>query len=150
MPHAIVEETGLEGADRTVPPPAGFVGVDGGLGPDALGPGERVPPPPPPPPPPPQLPVRLHAGMETPKKVTNIAPVYPAVARVARVQGVVILDAIIDAQGAVTSVRVLRSIALLDQAAVEAVRQWRFTPARLNGVAVPVIMTVTIRFTLDR
>jgi protein TonB len=62
----------------------------------------------------------------------------------------VILEAIIDEGGAVKSVNVLRSIPLLDAAALEAVRQWRFTPARLNGEAVPVVMTVTVRFTLDR
>jgi periplasmic protein TonB len=65
------------------------------------------------------------------------------------VEGVVILEAVIDAQGRVASVRVLRSIALLDQAAVEAVRKWRFTPAFLNDEPVPVVMTVTVDFTLQ-
>jgi protein TonB len=48
----------------------------------------------------------------------------------------------------VVNVKVLRSVPLLDQAAVDAVRQWEFTPTRLNGVAMPVVMTVTVRFTL--
>ena len=60
-----------------------------------------------------------------------------------------ILEAVIDAQGRVASVRVLRSIALLDQAAVDAVRQWRFTPALLNAEPVPVVMTVTVNFKLQ-
>ena len=64
-------------------------------------------------------------------------------------EGVVILEAVIDADGSVTSVKVLRSIPLLDDAAVKAVRGWRFTPARLNGQAVPVVMTVTVNFTLQ-
>jgi protein TonB len=86
--------------------------------------------------------------MITPAKVVDVAPIYPAIARTARVQGVVILEAVLDAQGRVASVHVLRSIPLLDQAAVDAVQQWRFTPARLNGEAVPVVMTVTVNFTL--
>ena len=65
----------------------------------------------------------------------------------AGVQGIVILEALIEQDGSVGDVRVLRSIALLDQAAVEAVRQWRFTPTLLNGQPVEVLMTVTVNFT---
>jgi protein TonB len=61
---------------------------------------------------------------------------------------VVILEAVLDAQGRVSTVHVLRSIPLLDQAAVDAVEQWRFTPALLNNEPVPVVMTVTVNFTL--
>jgi protein TonB len=102
-------------------------------------------------PPPPQAapPVRLHSGMKAPVKTTDVAPIYPAIAQGARVQGVVILEAVLDAAGRVQSVGVLRSIPLLDQAAVDAVRQWRFTPALLNGEAVAVVMTVTVNFTLQ-
>jgi protein TonB len=82
-------------------------------------------------------------------KIFDVAPVYPAIARTARVQGVVILEAVLDAKGRVESVRVLRSIPLLDQAAVDAVQQWRFTPALLNSQAVPVVMTVTVNFRLQ-
>ncbi len=60
-----------------------------------------------------------------------------------------ILDVIIDDHGTVTSTRVLKSVALLDQAAIDAVRQWRFTPARLNGEAIPIVMTVTVSFRLQ-
>jgi protein TonB len=66
------------------------------------------------------------------------------------VQGVVILQATIDSRGNVEAATVLRSIALLDQAALDAVRQWKFTPTLLNGMAVPVIMTVTVNFELSR
>ena len=86
--------------------------------------------------------------MRVPVKTVHVAPVFPSIARSAQVQGVVILEAVLDASGRVESVRVLRSIPLLDQAAVEAVRQWRFTPALLNGEPVPVVMTVTVNFTL--
>jgi protein TonB len=65
------------------------------------------------------------------------------------VQGVVILEAVIGEDGTVQNVRVLRSKPLLDDAAVEAVRQWRFTPTLLNGQPVPVVMTVTVAFTLN-
>ena len=82
-------------------------------------------------------------------KIVDVAPVYPAIARTAHVQGVVILEAVLDARGGSRSVRVLRSIPLLDQAAVDAVQQWRFTPALLNGEPVPVVMTVTVNFTLQ-
>ena len=87
--------------------------------------------------------------MQPPRKVVDVRPLYPALAQSARKEGVVILEAVIDARGHVESVRVLRSIPLLDQAAVEAVRQWVFTPTLLNGVPVPVVMTVTVNFTLQ-
>jgi periplasmic protein TonB len=105
--------------------------------------------PPPPPPPPVQGPIHLHSGIRAPQKIVDVAPVYPAFAQQARKEGVVILETVIDAHGGVESVRVQRSVALLDQAAVDAVRQWRFTPALLNGQAVPVVMTVTVNFTLQ-
>ncbi len=97
----------------------------------------------------PTAPIRLHSGMAAPRKVHDVMPIYPAMARTARVQGVVILEAVIDVSGRVESARVLRSIALLDVAALEAVRQWRFDPARLNGQPVPVVMTVTVNFALQ-
>jgi protein TonB len=77
-----------------------------------------------------------------------VPPDYPAIARAARVQGAVILEAVLDERGKVDRVRVLRSIPLLDEAALGAVRQWRYTPTLLNGVPVPVLMTITVHFTL--
>jgi protein TonB len=111
-----------------------------------------VAPPPPPPPGPaaPSQPVRLHEGIDAPRKVKDVTPLYPALARSAGAQGVVILEAIIDIQGNVVSTRILRSIPLLDEAAVNAVQQWKYTPARLNGEPVPVVVTVTVNFTLGR
>jgi protein TonB len=104
---------------------------------------------PPPPPVEPRPPIRVHAGMQAPKKIADVTPVYPSIAQTVRVEGVVILEAVIDARGNVTSVEVLRSIPLLDRAAIDAVRQWRYTPALLNGQAVPVVVTVTVRFQLQ-
>ncbi len=105
--------------------------------------------PPPPPPPPPAAPVRVGGNIKQPTKVKNVPPVYPPIAQSARVQGVVIIEAVIGPNGRVQDARVLRSIPLLDQAALDAVKQWEFTPTLLNGVPVPVIMTVTVNFTLQ-
>jgi protein TonB len=115
--------------------PGGVVGgIVGGL-PDA--------------PPPPVQAVRVGGQIKEPKKLKNVNPVYPDIARQARVQGVVILECTISPQGKVTEVKVLRGIPLLDQAATDAVRQWVYTPTLLNGVPVPVIMTVTVNFKLS-
>ena len=93
--------------------------------------------------------MRVGGNIKTPTKVKDVKPQYPPIAQSARVQGVVIIEATIGADGCVQNARVLRSIPLLDQAALEAVKQWQFTPTLLNGVPVPVIMTVTVQFTLQ-
>ena len=115
--------------------------------------------PPPPPPPgapaaqgssaPGDAPVRVGGNIKAPEKIRNVPPVYPADAQAAGIQGVVIIEATIDRGGRVQNAKVLRSIPMLDQAAVEAVTQWEFTPTLLEGVPVPVIMTVTVNFTLQ-
>lgn len=94
-------------------------------------------------------PVRVGGDVKEPKKIKHVAPVYPDAALSARVQGVVILEAIIDPNGNVSDARVLRSIPILDQAALDAVMQWQFTPTLLNGNPVSVIMTVTVNFSLN-
>ena len=130
------------------PPPTDSAPVDGGivsLGNCNCAVAETIPGPPPPPPAP--IP-RVGGNISPPRKISDIAPVYPGIARAARVEGVVILEAVIGEDGSVSDVRVLRSIPLLDAAAMEAVRQWRFTPTLLNGKAVPVVMTVTVAFKL--
>jgi protein TonB len=109
-----------------------------------------VAPPPPPPQPVVQEPVRAGAGVKTPVKVRDVQPVYPAIAQAARVEGVVIIEATIGIDGRLINARVLRGVPLLDQAALDAVRQWEFTPSLLNGKPVPVIMTVTVQFKLTR
>ena len=109
---------------------------------------------PPPPPrvvaaPPPAPVVRPGGNIRPPQKVHHVAPAYPSIAQSARVSGVVILEALIAEDGSVREVKVLRSVPLLDASAMEAVRQWRFTPTLLNGVPVQVIMTVTVNFNLN-
>jgi periplasmic protein TonB len=141
------------------PPPAREDAIDGGAPP---GPGVEAgqsvliglsasgPLPTPPPLPVEVKPVRVGGVIREPRKLLHVAPLYPDIARQSRIQGTVIMEAILDATGKVESVRVLRSEPLLDEAAVRAVRQWRYTPTELNGVPVPVLMTITIRFSLDR
>jgi TonB family protein len=91
---------------------------------------------------------RVGGDIHPPRKVKDVPPVYPAEALNAKVQGVVLLDATVDATGAVSDVKVLRSILLLDQAALDAVKQWEYEPTLLNGQPVPVVLTVTVNFTL--
>jgi periplasmic protein TonB len=115
-----------------------------------------APPPPPPPPPPADAAaapwatgaVRVGGAILPPTKTKHVSPDYPALAQSAKIQGVVIIEALIGANGKVTNARLLRSIPLLDQAALDAVMQWEFTPTRLNGEPVPVLMTMTVQFTL--
>jgi TonB family protein len=84
-----------------------------------------------------------------PEKIADAAPTYPDVARWARDEGLVVLEAIIEKDGRVhPSVRVVRSVPSLDQAAIDAVRRWRFSPPRVNGEAIPMKMTVRINFSL--
>jgi protein TonB len=101
-----------------------------------------------PPPPSPAAPVRLWAGIREPRKVVDVQPVYPEMARVAKIEGLVIIEATIGLDGTVQDARVLRSRPMLDEAALAAVRQWRYTPTLLNGSPVRVIITVTVNFTL--
>ena len=91
-------------------------------------------------------PARVGGKVREATRTVYVEPVYPEIARRAGVSGVVILEAVIDPNGNVTDVRVLRSIALLDEAAMDAVRQWKYEPTLLNGVPVPIVMTVTVRF----
>src|SRR5688500_2510177 len=95
-----------------------------------------------------QAPVRVGGNIKAPAKVKDVRPVYPNVAQSAKIQGVVIFEVTIAEDGRVVRACVLRSIPELDDAAVEAVNQWEFAPTLLNGVAVPVVMTVTVNFTL--
>ncbi len=97
----------------------------------------------------PQGAVRVGGNIRPPTKIYDVRPIMPEAAKTARVQGVVVLEVVINVDGAVENTRVVRSIPLLDEAALDAVRQWRFTPTLMNGQAVPVIMTVTVQFSLN-
>jgi protein TonB len=98
---------------------------------------------------PPSDALKVGGVIKTPKKLVNVSPRYPHDALQAKVQGEVVLDVVVDANGVPTDVQVSQSVPMLDAAAIEAVRQWRYEPTLMNGVAVPVVMTVTLGFTLD-
>jgi len=91
--------------------------------------------------------IRVGGAVRMPAKTKDVKPVMPQAAIDARVQGVVIMEIVVDESGAVADARVLRSIPLLDAAALEAVKQWQFQPTELEGRPVPVIVTVTVQFT---
>jgi TonB family protein len=94
-------------------------------------------------------PLRVGGNIRTPIKVTDARPVYPPIAQSARIQGTVMLEALIDDQGNLVNARVVRSIPLLDAAALDAVGKWKYTPADLDGRLVAVVMTVTVNFVLQ-
>ncbi len=93
-------------------------------------------------------PLRVGGNISEPKKIVDVKPAYPQAAQEAKVSGIVILEITLDTTGGVRDAKVLRSQPLLDQAALDAVRQWRFTPTLLNGAPQEVIMTVTVNFSL--
>lgn len=93
----------------------------------------------------------LRAGVDVkaPRKIKDVKPVYPAVALPTRAQGAVLIEAVIGRDGKVRNAKILHSVPLLDQAALDAVSQWEYEPSMLNGVAVAVVMTVVVRFALQ-
>jgi len=93
-----------------------------------------------------EAPVRAIGDVKAPRLVRRVDPVYPEIARQARVEGIVIIEAETDAFGRVRNARVLRSIPLLDQAALDAVRQWVYDPLVINGRPRGVVFTVTVVF----
>jgi protein TonB len=94
--------------------------------------------------------VRVGGSIKQPTLLHRVDPVYPDVARAAQIEGTVILEAIVDEVGQVVDLRVLRSQSVLDKAALEAVRQWRYAPVLLNGRPVPFVLTVVVTFRLER
>ena len=109
-------------------------------------------PPPPPPTPPPAVdahPIRVSAGAQAAILIYQVKPVYPPIARQLRVQGVVVLEAVISKEGTIESLRTVSGHQLLNQAALDAVKQWRYQPTLLSGEPVAVITTVMATFTLQ-
>jgi protein TonB len=78
-----------------------------------------------------------------------VNPVYPQIAQQTRVQGVIVMEAIISKEGSIESLRTVSGHPLLFQAAIDAVKQWKYRPATLNGEPVDVITTITVTFTLQ-
>jgi TonB family protein len=94
-------------------------------------------------------PVRLGGAIAAPSKVKHVDAIYPSIAQSAKVEGIVIVEALIDCNGSVADVKILRGQPLLNEAALEAVRQWQYTPVLLNGVPVKVLLTATVAFRLE-
>jgi protein TonB len=130
------DEGGVVGGVEGGIPGGVLGGLLGGLVTEVLPPPAALPP----------RPRRLGGDIKEPALIHRVEPDYPGVAVSAKVAGTVILEATVDEKGAVTDVRVLRSIPLLDRAAIKAVQQWRYEPLVLNGVPAPFILTVTVTF----
>ena len=95
-------------------------------------------------------PVRVSDGIKPPIRTTYVVPTYPEIARPAGISATVVLECTIDPTGHVADARVIAGHPLFNESALNAVRQWRYTPTRLNGVPVAVLMTVTVRFIAHR
>lgn len=142
MPEEIKPEEGLDlgGVEGGVPGgveggiPGGVVGgIVGGI-PTAT--------------PPPVKAVRVGGNVKAPKLVHQVQPSYPDLAIQARLSAMVIMEALVDTAGRVKTVRVLRGAPLFDEAAMGAVKQWRYQPLLLNGIPTEFILTVTVNFNL--
>jgi TonB family protein len=92
--------------------------------------------------------VRVGGHLNPPKLVKRVDPEYPALAQAAGLRAIIILEARVDTSGRVVSVTVLRGQALFDEAAIAAVKQWRYMPLLLNGEPTEFILTVTVNFNL--
>jgi TonB family protein len=93
-------------------------------------------------------PLRINVATREPRKVYNVQRIYPSEARHARVQGIVVLDVTVGTRGRVEDVQVVRSIPMLDDAAIEAVEQWVYEPTYVDGTPTPVVLTVPVSFWL--
>jgi protein TonB len=167
MPTEIPREIAHIVDDAPAPAAVGFPGgVPGGVPNSLLSslllasvhPAEpAAPPPPPPPPPPPSVapvtapppaPVRVGGIVKEPRAVKVVPPVYPSLAKRARVTGTVILEATVTSEGAVEEIRIVSGHPLLVQAAIDCVKQWRYEPTYLNGEPVPVLLDAKVHFEL--
>jgi protein TonB len=144
---------------ESAPPPTTGVagGVRGGVLTGVLGgvlkaQEEAAPPPPPPPPPPPAATQRVRVGgnVIAANLVSQVKPVYPPLAKQARIQGVVVLEAQISKEGTIEDLKVVTGHPLLIQAAIDAVKQWRYKPTMLNSEPVPVVTTITVNFAFSQ
>ena len=131
-------------APEIAPPADALAGVP------EIAPGERIDPPPvewaegvrP-------LSAVIGSTLVPPRKTKQVAPVYPQEAKAAQVEGAVVVQARVEPDGHISHARVIRSIPQLDQAALDAVLQWEFEPAVVDGEAVPYILTATVVFSLN-
>jgi periplasmic protein TonB len=145
----------IEQVKEEAPPPEAALngvvgGVPGGVPGGILGGNAKVPAPPPPKPVVHNGPYRVGGKVQAPQLIRQVQPVYPPLAKIARVQGDVVIDSVIDQQGKVTQMKVVSGNPLLIQAAMQALEQWRYQPTLLNGEPVAVDMVVTVHFQLGQ
>jgi TonB family protein len=95
-----------------------------------------------------QKPITVGGAVPLPEKIFDVPPTYPGVARTARLQGVVDVEIVVGTTGSVEQTRVVHSVHSLDDAAIAAIKQWKYKPTVINGVAVPVLMIVHVSFKL--
>jgi protein TonB len=139
-PTATPAPTGVSGGVKGGLPGGVLGGVSSGILGGAMAP---------PPPPPPKEPVRVGGNVKQPKVLHIEQPAYPPGAKQARIEGVVVVEATVTAEGNVEKVKVVSGPEMLAQAAIDAVSQWKYEPTYLNGQAVPVILTAKINFSLN-
>jgi protein TonB len=156
----VIPKTIAQIKDEPEPPQASSVGVVGGVPGGMPGgtPGgvlgsiisSAAAAPPPPPPPKAAAPKRIRVGgqVEAAKLIFRPTPEYPPLARMARIQGTVRLEAIISREGTIQDLKVLNGHPLLVKAALEAVQRWRYQPTLLNGEPVEVVTEIDCNFTL--
>ena len=133
-------------------PGAATGGFEGGVI-SELGGSIRVAPPAPPPAVEPEAPpplIRVSSEVQAARIVRKVVPIYPPLARTARISGIVRLQAIIAADGSIAELNVISGHPMLIAAAVDAVKQWRYHPTVLNGMPVPVNTQIDVNFTLGR
>jgi protein TonB len=97
----------------------------------------------------PAIPLPIGGNVQAARLLSSVPPVYPALARTQRISGDVRVDALIDASGKVSAMKVISGPALLHQAAMDSLRQWKYRPATLNGSAVATHLAVTVQFHLQ-
>ncbi|HEX5430573.1 MAG TPA: energy transducer TonB [Bryobacteraceae bacterium] len=148
---AMIQEESLPPAVNVsqVGVPGGLPGVPTGISAISLAP--------PPPPPPPKVvvkkptgPVRVGGKVKQPVLIKRINPVYPTLAKSARIQGAVKFTGIIGTDGTIQDLKVVSGHPLLVPAALQAVKQWVYSPTLLNGEPVQVITEITVNFTLSQ
>lgn len=161
-PREIPKQVAMITEDALPPANVGVVGgveggIPGGAGLGGLGQANFAPPPPPPPPPkvvavkPKQDgPVRVGGNVQSARLIKHPTPLYPAIAKSARIQGTVVLQAIIGKDGTVQNLKMVSTASpLLVQSAMDAVKQWVYQPTLLNNEPVDVITEITVNFTLQ-
>jgi protein TonB len=163
-PKAIPKQIAMIKEDELPPPSAGMGGVVGGV-PGGIPGGTAggviggiisstavAPPPPPPPVEKKETPKRIRVGgqVQQARLISQPKPIYPPLAKQARIQGTVKLEAVISKTGTIEELKVVSGHPLLVQAALEAVKQWRYQPTFLNNEPVEVATTIDVNFTLSQ